>query len=48
VRNVDNMDVVAGIMTCGVSSLPLKYLGLPSETSYKAKHIWFGTMLSRR
>jgi hypothetical protein len=25
----DNMDELAGILGCGVSSLPLKYLGLP-------------------
>jgi hypothetical protein len=38
--HVDNVDGLAGILGCGVSSLPLKYFGLPLETSYKAKSIW--------
>jgi hypothetical protein len=44
VGNVDNVDGLAGIMGCGVSSLPLKYLGLPLGASYKAKHIWDGVI----
>jgi hypothetical protein len=40
VGDVDNMDELAGIMGCGVSSLPLKYLGLPLGTPFKAKSIW--------
>jgi hypothetical protein len=34
---VDNMDDLAGILGCGVSSLPLKYLGLPLGAPFKAK-----------
>jgi hypothetical protein len=26
--NVDNVDGLAGILACGVTSLPLKYLGI--------------------
>jgi hypothetical protein len=40
VGNVDNVDGLAEILGCGVSSLPLKYLGLPFGASYKVKHIW--------
>jgi len=36
VGDVDNMDELAGIMGCGVSSLPLKYLGLPLGAPFKA------------
>ena len=39
VGNVDNVAGLVGIMGCGVASLPLKYLGLPLGTSYKARHI---------
>jgi len=38
--NVDNMGELAGILGCGTSSLPLKYLGIPLGASYKAKSIW--------
>jgi hypothetical protein len=37
---VDNMGELTGILGCGTSSLPLKYLGLLLRTSYKAKSIW--------
>jgi hypothetical protein len=40
VGDVDNMDELAGILGCGVSSLPLKYLGLPLGAPFKAKSIW--------
>jgi len=40
VGDVDNMDELAGIMGCGVSSLPLKYLGLLLGAPFKAKSIW--------
>jgi hypothetical protein len=40
VGDVDNMDELAGIMGCGVSSLPLKYLGLSLGAPFKAKSIW--------
>jgi len=37
---VENVDGLVGILGCRVSSLPLKYLGLPLEASFKAKSIW--------
>jgi len=37
---VDNMDELAGILGCGVSSLTLKYLDLPLGAPFKAKSIW--------
>jgi hypothetical protein len=40
VGNVVNMDDLAGILGCGVSSLPLKYLGLLLGAPFKAKFIW--------
>jgi len=40
VGDVDNMDDLAGILGCGVSSLPLKYLGLPLGAPFKAKSSW--------
>jgi hypothetical protein len=40
VGDVDNMDELADIMGCGVSSLPLKYFGLPLGAPFKAKSIW--------
>jgi len=39
---VDNVDGLVSILGCGVSSLPIKYLGLPLEACYKAKSIWDG------
>jgi hypothetical protein len=41
---VDNVDSLAGILDCGVSSLPLKYLGFPLGASFKAKSIWDGVV----
>jgi hypothetical protein len=41
---VDNVDSLAGILDCGVSSLPLKYLGLPLRASFKAKSILDGVV----
>jgi len=37
---VDNMDDLAGILGCGVSSLFLKYLGLPLGAPFKTKSNW--------
>jgi hypothetical protein len=39
-----NVDGLAGILGCGVSSFPLKLLGLPLGASYKAKYIWDGVI----
>jgi len=41
---VGNANNVAGILGCGVASLPMKYIGFPLEASYKAKHIWDGVI----
>lgn len=37
---MDNVDGLTDILGCGVSFLPLKYLGLPVGACYKAKPIW--------
>jgi hypothetical protein len=37
--NVVKVDSLVGILGCGVSSLPLKYIGLPLGASYKASII---------
>jgi hypothetical protein len=37
---VDNLDELTGILGYGVSSLPIKYLGLLLGTLFKAKYIW--------
>jgi hypothetical protein len=39
VGNVEHVEKVASILGYGISSLPVKYLGLPLGASYKAKHI---------
>jgi hypothetical protein len=44
VGNVDNVAGLARILGCGVASMPLKYLDLPSGAPYKAKHIWYGVI----
>jgi len=44
VGNIDLVGRLAGIVGCGVSTLPVKYLGLPLGASYKAKHIWDGVI----
>jgi hypothetical protein len=40
VGNVMNVEGLASILGCRVSSLPMKYLGLPLGASFKAKSIW--------
>jgi hypothetical protein len=44
VGNDNNVDGLASILGYGVSYLPLKYLGLLLETSFKAKSIWDGVI----
>ena len=44
VGNVEQVDMLADILGCGVATLPMKYLGLPLRASYKAKHIWDGVI----
>jgi hypothetical protein len=40
VGNVDNVDGLAGIFGCGVSSLPFEYLGFLLGGSYTPESIW--------
>jgi hypothetical protein len=40
--NVDNTVELVGILGCGTSSLPLKYLGLPLGAHFKEKSSWDG------
>jgi len=44
IGNVEHVERLAGILGCRVSSLPMKYLGLPFGPSYKSKHIWDGVI----
>jgi len=39
---VDDVGGLARILGCKVTSLPMKYLGLPLGASYEAKSIWDG------
>jgi hypothetical protein len=41
VGNVINIESMASILDCRVSSLPMKYLGLLLGVSFKAKSIWY-------
>ena len=40
VGEVNNLDALANILQCRVSSLPMKYLGMPLGTSFKTTSIW--------
>jgi hypothetical protein len=42
VGNVSNVEGLASILGCRVSSLPMKYLGLPLGASFKVKSVWDG------
>jgi hypothetical protein len=44
VGNFHNVDRLVSILGCGVSYLPLKYLGLPLGAYFKAKSIWEGVI----
>ena len=39
VGNVEQVGMLAGILGCGVATLPVKHLGLLLRAFYKAKHI---------
>jgi hypothetical protein len=43
-RNVDQVGRVAGILGCGVDTLPVKYLCLPLGASYKSTYICDGVI----
>jgi hypothetical protein len=40
VGEVEDVEELTNILGCRVSSLPMKYLGLPLGASYKATSIW--------
>jgi hypothetical protein len=40
VGSLDNVEQLAGLLGCGISSLPLKYLGLQLGASFKLKLMW--------
>jgi len=40
IGNVDNVVKLASILGCGISSLPLKYLGMPFGALHKATFTW--------
>jgi hypothetical protein len=42
VGNINNKEVLARILECRVSSLPMKCLGLPLGELFKARSIWDG------
>jgi hypothetical protein len=44
VGNVENVDELADILGYGVSSFPMKYLGLSLGAFFKVKSIWDGVM----
>jgi hypothetical protein len=40
VGSLDDVEQLAGLLGCGISSLPLKYLGLQLGASFKLKTMW--------
>jgi hypothetical protein len=44
VGNVQQVDYLASILGCEVTSLPLDYLGLPLGAPNNASHIWYGIL----
>ena len=40
VGGVHNLDALVGLLGCGQSSLPLKYLGLPLGAKFKDVSVW--------
>jgi hypothetical protein len=44
VGEVPLKEELAGILSCSISSLPLKYLGLPLSAAFKSKAIWDGVV----
>lgn len=42
VGSIGNVQELVTILGCGVSSLPLTYLGLPLGARYKSVHVWDG------
>lgn len=44
VGHVPHQEELANIMNCSISSLPLKYMGLPLGASFNSKAIWDGVV----
>jgi hypothetical protein len=42
VEEVPHQEKLADILNCSISSLPMKYLGLPMGVSFKSRAIWDG------
>jgi hypothetical protein len=40
VGEVENIDALANILCCKVSSLPINYLGMPLDSSFKSILVW--------
>ena len=40
VGGVHNLEALVGLLGCGQSSLPLKYLGLPLGAKFKDLSVW--------
>ena len=40
IGKVPNLEDLVGLLGCGQSSLPLKYLGLPSGAKFKDLSVW--------
>ena len=40
VGRVHNLEDLVGLLGCGQSSLPLKYLGLPLDAKFKDLSVW--------
>ena len=44
VNQVDNLEELAGILSCKIGSLPTTYLGLPLGASFISSGIWNGVI----
>ena len=44
IREENNLDALANILSCKVGNLPMKYLGMPLGTSFKTASIWNPTL----
>jgi hypothetical protein len=44
VGQVPNIEELAGILRCRISSFPKKYLGLPLGAPFKSRAIWDGVI----
>ena len=44
IREENNLDALANILSCKVGNLPMKYLGMPLGTSFKTTFIWNPTL----